>query len=45
MGAFKDWGILPLQSQSLLMFVANNMGLYYTISQIHGVNTGRQFDL
>jgi hypothetical protein len=29
--AFKDWGILPLQSQyifSLLIFVVNNMGFY-----------------
>jgi hypothetical protein len=45
--AFRDWGILPLQSQyifSLLMFVANNMGLYHT-SQIHGLNTRRNFDL
>jgi hypothetical protein len=30
---------------SLLMFVMNNMGLYHTISQIHGLNTRRNLDL
>ncbi|PNF32402.1 hypothetical protein B7P43_G10111 [Cryptotermes secundus] len=46
--AFRDWGILPLQSQyifSLLMFVANNMHLYHTTSHINGLNTRRNFDL
>jgi hypothetical protein len=46
--AFRDWGILPLQSQymfSLLMFIANNMGLSHMTSQIHGLNTRRNFDL
>jgi hypothetical protein len=46
--AFRDWGILPLQSQyifSLLIFVANNMDLYHMSSQIHGLNMRRNFDL
>jgi hypothetical protein len=46
--AFRNWGILPLQSQyisSLLMFIVNNIGLYYTTSQIHCLNTRRNFDL
>jgi hypothetical protein len=46
--AFKDWGILPLQSQyifSLLIFVVNNMGFYHSTSQIHGFNTRHNFDL
>jgi hypothetical protein len=46
--AFRDWRILPLQSQyifSLLIFVVNNMGLYHTTSKIHGFNTGHNFDL
>jgi hypothetical protein len=46
--AFRDWRILPLQSQyifSLLIFVVNNVGLYHTTSQIHGFNTRRNFDL
>jgi hypothetical protein len=46
--AFRDWEILPLQSQyifSLLIFVVNNKGLYYTASQIHGLNTKHKFDL
>jgi hypothetical protein len=46
--AFKDWGILPLQSQyifSFLIFVVNNMGFYHSASQIHGFNTRRNFDL
>jgi hypothetical protein len=46
--AFRDWGILPLQSQyifSLLMFVVNNIGLNHTTSQIHGLNTWRNFHL
>jgi hypothetical protein len=40
--AFRDWGILPLQSQyifSLLMLVVNNMALYHTTISIHGLNT------
>jgi hypothetical protein len=46
--SFKDWGILPMQSQyyiSLLIFVVNNMGWYHTTSQIHGFNAGHNFDL
>ena len=46
--AFREWGILPLQSQyifSLLMFVANNMGLYHKSTQIHGLKMRRNFDL
>jgi hypothetical protein len=46
--AFKDWGILPLQSQyifSLLIFVVNNMVFYHSTSQIHGFTTIRNFDL
>jgi hypothetical protein len=46
--AFRDWGILPLQSQyilSLLIFVVNNMGLYHKSSQIHGLNMRHNFDL
>jgi hypothetical protein len=46
--AFRDWGILPLQCQYiffLLIFVVNNMGFYHLTSQIHGFNTGRNFDL
>jgi uncharacterized protein (DUF362 family) len=30
---------------SLLMFVLNNMGLYHTTSQIHGLNARLNFDL
>jgi hypothetical protein len=40
--AFRDWGILPLQSQYisfLLIFVVNNMGFYHSTSQIDGFNT------
>jgi hypothetical protein len=46
--SFKNLKILPLQSQyifSLLLFVVNNMDLYHTISQIHGISTRRNFDL
>jgi hypothetical protein len=46
--AFKEWRILPLQSQyifSLLIFMVNNMGSYHPTSQIHGFNTRRNFDL
>jgi hypothetical protein len=46
--AFRDWGILPLQSQyvfSLLIFVVNNMGLYHKSSQIHGLNMRCNFDI
>jgi hypothetical protein len=46
--AFRDCGILPLQSQHifpLLIFVVNNMGLYHKSSQIHGLNMRRNFDL
>ncbi|PNF20902.1 hypothetical protein B7P43_G11183 [Cryptotermes secundus] len=46
--AFRDWGILPLQSQyifSLLIFVVNNKGLFHTSTQIHGLNTRRGLDL
>jgi hypothetical protein len=45
--AFKDWGILPLQSQYIfsLLFVVNNMGFYHSTSQIHGFNTRRNFEL
>jgi hypothetical protein len=46
--AFKDWGILPLQSQyifSLLIFAVNNLGFYHSTSQIHGFNTRRNFYL
>jgi hypothetical protein len=46
--AFRNWGILPLQSQyifSLLIFVVSNMGLYHRSSQIHGLNMRRNFDL
>jgi hypothetical protein len=45
---FKILKILPLQSQfifSLLLFVANNIDLYHSISQIHDINTRRNFDL
>jgi hypothetical protein len=44
---FKDWGILPLQSQytfSLFIFVVNNRGFYYSTSQIHGFSTRQNFD-
>jgi hypothetical protein len=47
-GAFRGCLILPLQSKcifSILMFVVNNMGLYYTTPQIHGLNTRHKFDL
>jgi hypothetical protein len=43
--AFKEWRILPLQSQSLLIFMANNIGSYHPTSQIRGFNTRRNFDL
>jgi hypothetical protein len=46
--AFWECGILPLQSQyifSLLIFVANNKGLFHTSSQIQGLNTRRGLDL
>jgi hypothetical protein len=46
--AFKDWRMLPLHSQyifSLLIFVVNNVGFYHSTSQIHGINTRRNFDL
>jgi hypothetical protein len=46
--AFRNWGILPSQSQyifSLLIIVVNNIGFYYSTSQIHGFNTRRNFDL
>jgi hypothetical protein len=45
---FRVLRILPLHSQyifSLLTFVVNNKSLYHTTSQIHGVNTRRNFDL
>jgi hypothetical protein len=45
---FKILKILPLQSQyifSLLLFVVNNMDLYHTTSQIHGINTRHNSDL
>jgi hypothetical protein len=45
---FRVWRILPLQSQyifSLLTFIVNNKCSYHTTSQIHGVNTRRNFDL
>jgi hypothetical protein len=46
--AFRDWGILLLQSKyifPLLIFVVNNMGLYHKSSQIHGLNMRHNFDL
>jgi hypothetical protein len=46
--AFKEWRILPLQSQyifSLLIFVVNSMESYHLTSQIHGFNTRRNFYL
>jgi hypothetical protein len=45
--AFRDWGILPLQSQyifPLLIFVAKNRGSFQTSLQIHGLNTRRNFN-
>jgi hypothetical protein len=45
---FREWGILPLQSQyifSLLIFFANNKGLFHTTSQIHGLSTRCGLDL
>jgi hypothetical protein len=46
--AFKNWGILPLQSQYiffLLIFIVNNMGFYNLTSQTHDFKTRHNFDL
>jgi hypothetical protein len=45
--AFRDWGILPIQSQyifSLLIYVANNRGLFQMSLQRQGLNTRHNID-